>query len=241
MPRFHKKSAFGTADEFYYSAGSIGESVAISHNNTVSDPNEGLHVFGNKTTSPEEFYLVQACFNGPSGNVSNTYQDVTTLSSIVGGPNQLTSLNVNINSGLTPCSYYGIASASINVSISQPPSGYLPGNAWPSSPFSGNNNKSIGVNSVNENSRTFENSLTIYPNPAVDNISLKIDGISARDFLIEIYNILGQSFYTKKYSNQSEVSIEFHNAELNLPNGFYLVKITSKAKIQEGKFIVHRE
>ncbi len=233
-------AAFGTADEFYYSAASIGESVAISHNNTVSDPNEGLHVFGNRTTSPEEFYLVQACFNGASGDVSATYQDVTTLNSTSGGPNQLTSLNVNINSGLTPCSYYGIASSSVNVSIAQP-TGYLAGTAWPSVTFIGNNNKSIVTTGFNEGSKSSKSSFIIFPNPVAGRLKLELVGLTESDFTVEILNVQGRSVYFNKYSLSNSLLIELEVKELNLPDGIYLTKITSATKVFVGNFIVRQE
>ncbi len=239
-------AAFGTTDEFYYRDGTIGESVAISHNNTASDPNEGLHVFGNRTTSPEEFYLVQACFNGPSGNVTTgTYQDVTTLTSISGGPNQLTGLSVNINSGLTPCSYYGIASSSINVSISQPATGYLlAGTAWPTTgggaPILGNNNKALPLQNSDEAIKISSGELVIFPNPVTEMLSINIESIPKSSLSIEVINILGQSYYNKRHTVGEKSLIELDIKALALEEGLYFIKITSDSKSYEGRFIVKK-
>lgn len=85
---------------------------------------------------------------------------------------------------------------------------------------------SINVVGLAEN--VAENLITIYPNPTKDNITVKIE--NSNNFIVEIYNGLGQLIITKQISQSVGSTIQMPEKA-----GVYFVKITA-----ENKTNVHR-
>ena len=73
-----------------------------------------------------------------------------------------------------------------------------------------------------------ENAISVYPNPASDQVFVKVESQSD----IEIYNLMGQCVMEKQLQNGSEsISIA------DLPKGSYFIKIHSHQGTATAKFI----
>ena len=87
---------------------------------------------------------------------------------------------------------------------------------------------------INEFQQT--NSLTLYPNPTNNNITIKLnEEFYHKDISIEIYDIIGQLSYSnifKKHGNNHLTINVTH-----LPKGIYLVKLQMEEKVYSDKFV----
>lgn len=233
-------SAFGgTYDESHYYYSTTAQPNSISHNNNVGDPNEGFHSFGNTNNSPNEFYLVQSCFNGPAGN-GNTIQKCTNLNQVNTGASNNQNLSVHTSSGLSPCSYYNISNSNITTSPTQDV-GYL-NLTLPSTPYTGNNAKSYILTGSLENKKQSSFSLSVYPNPTDNKLSLNIRCETGDELLIEIQSILGQQLYQSKAAAIAELNeYQINIKELDLQPGLYIVKVIKGSQQKEVKFLIEKE
>jgi endonuclease I len=79
----------------------------------------------------------------------------------------------------------------------------------------------------------FENTITIYPNPAINN---EITISSEAEFKsIVVYNLNGQIIQENKYPSRVDYLYKVNN----LPNGFYLVQMASENAVATKKVIVN--
>lgn len=92
-------------------------------------------------------------------------------------------------------------------------------------------NSSAGIYANNFSSTTPE----IYPNPAIDIITLNINNSNFEDLTIKIYNITGTLLKVEKLTqNQRQINVE------DLSNGIYLIKIESNYLTGSQKLIIQR-
>jgi hypothetical protein len=77
-----------------------------------------------------------------------------------------------------------------------------------------------------------DKNFTIYPNPSNGSIKINFSD-STEKHTVQIFSILGQKVFEKKYTNSAHAAIE------DLPIGVYLVKVTEKSKSLSKKLIVN--
>ena len=73
--------------------------------------------------------------------------------------------------------------------------------------------------------------LSLYPNPAVNQLNFRLEGVNDETVTIEIYNAFGQLILTERYGNLNNES----NIDISaLPSGMYIFNIlTGDQKITE--------
>lgn len=76
--------------------------------------------------------------------------------------------------------------------------------------------------------------ITIFPNPAVDQLTMDLSEVEGRDATVEIYDGSGQRFYTKNIkTNQTEIiSIDLHQ----LNSGLYFILVKTKDSQFSSRF-----
>jgi len=83
-------------------------------------------------------------------------------------------------------------------------------------------NKTLSINSF----YNLKNNLSVYPNPISNNNTLKISNLDNEEYLLEIYNLLGQNVYRKNVSVKNKVAtINI----INLNSGTYLLKVKNRS------------
>ncbi len=82
--------------------------------------------------------------------------------------------------------------------------------------------------------------LTLYPNPAHDNISLMLNSNIAGDFILSIVDMYGRKIATRSYSSHeiSNSTILYNVANLN--NGQYICIIVTDGELYKGRFTITR-
>ncbi|OFY89751.1 MAG: hypothetical protein A2236_12445 [Bacteroidetes bacterium RIFOXYA2_FULL_33_7] len=88
--------------------------------------------------------------------------------------------------------------------------------------------------SVEEN--VFTNNITLYPNPTNGMITVRIEDKETNDVNIEIFNIQGQSIYSYKEANVSNVKTQIDLS--SQAKGIYFVKILKGNKVGVQKVVV---
>jgi hypothetical protein len=84
---------------------------------------------------------------------------------------------------------------------------------------------------------TYANTLIIYPNPVVSNLTISLTLIEKADISLSVYNLTGIKMYSEQLGNQES---GVHNIQLNVSSyleGLYVVRITTNSTILEKKFI----
>lgn len=90
------------------------------------------------------------------------------------------------------------------------------------------------ISSVNEPASK-EASFYLYPNPAKEIVTLKLDYSKNSDFTLSIYNGDGKLVSSEQlHQNQQQINIS------GMSDGVYLVEIKSKAWIEQQKLIIQR-
>lgn len=87
-----------------------------------------------------------------------------------------------------------------------------------------------GINEINKSS-----SITIFPNPAFDIVTLNIDNVSNFDLILNIYNVVGTIVKSE--------TMKQNNRQINigdLCNGVYMVEVKSKEWTGTQKLIIQR-
>jgi hypothetical protein len=79
-------------------------------------------------------------------------------------------------------------------------------------------------------------SITIFPNPSDENISVSIPGAS-KSVRMEFYNMLGQEEIVKDIHDQNNIQIDTHG----LANGVYLLKISDGEKEGIQKLVIQHK
>ena len=90
----------------------------------------------------------------------------------------------------------------------------------------------LGISGVSQNN----NSLLLYPNPALDLISISFEAKEFGNINISIFNTIGQTVKTFKYGCHNGINnINFNINELN--NGIYYISVNGKTTNETVKFI----
>jgi len=79
----------------------------------------------------------------------------------------------------------------------------------------------LGVNDFPE----IKLSMSVYPNPTISTITLKVEDLSLNDLNIELFDIHGKKIQTEKIQNTNTI-IELEN----LPSSIYILKVESGNK-----------
>jgi hypothetical protein len=80
----------------------------------------------------------------------------------------------------------------------------------------------------------------VYPNPAINNIKVKLFGDSSRDFVIEVINITGKVVYSETQSFTENYFIERTIPVGSFFRGIYFVKIYSTDKLINRTFKIEK-
>lgn len=90
----------------------------------------------------------------------------------------------------------------------------------------------LTTTSVNDNKITHDG-ITLYPNPAYNNINIKLDVLAPA--MVEIYSMLGEKVL------QLENVLSATNANIsNLANGMYIIKVSVAGKVSSSTFTIAR-
>jgi hypothetical protein len=92
----------------------------------------------------------------------------------------------------------------------------------------------VGVTETKNNS-----TISCYPNPASDRITISSNGIDLRGAILSIVDVAGKSVYSKKIGNDnlSKVNIELPSA---IADGFYIVEIQNSFQHISDRLVIHR-
>jgi hypothetical protein len=84
------------------------------------------------------------------------------------------------------------------------------------------------------------NGVEVYPNPAIDNVTIKLFGDISRDFRIEVINVTGTVVISEKLSFIDNYYIEKVIPVDQLYNGMYFFRIVSTDKIINRTFKIEK-
>jgi len=87
---------------------------------------------------------------------------------------------------------------------------------------------------INQNTRY--SAIEIYPNPVMDNMSIKIDDID-EIALITITDLNGKEYYSEKRHLDSNGIIETNLSELPMESGIYVVKVITESGMRVSKVL----
>ena len=76
----------------------------------------------------------------------------------------------------------------------------------------------------------------MFPNPAKENLTIKLQNSSNANCTVDIVNAIGQTVQTNSLGNDSEILNTISIS--NLASGMYLVKITLGNKVSVKKLII---
>jgi hypothetical protein len=77
--------------------------------------------------------------------------------------------------------------------------------------------------------------VTVYPNPFVDGATVKISGVQAKHYGLELYDLQGKLIFNRIYT-----SPEFRLQRTNLPEGMYFYRLTADGKpVASGKLVAN--
>lgn len=97
----------------------------------------------------------------------------------------------------------------------------------------------LGANAlgVKENSMTL--SASVYPNPAKNNVNLLFTNKDAKNYSVEITNVLGQLVYSEINVNDCAFPVTFKTIDISdLENGSYIITIKAEEKQYQTKIII---
>lgn len=77
------------------------------------------------------------------------------------------------------------------------------------------------VSGVQEPTKSRNSVITLYPNPVINDLNIKIDNNFAATQRIEILNMVGQRMYSSEFNGQSTLDVS------SFPSGMYIVRINS--------------
>lgn len=79
------------------------------------------------------------------------------------------------------------------------------------------------------------NAIEVFPNPAVENINIRIDDDGPTVVNIRIYDLMGHEVKVWNIENPMYSSVQYSVSDL--PAGIYFIVVDSNQKIHTGKFI----
>ncbi len=97
----------------------------------------------------------------------------------------------------------------------------------------------VGVEEFEETVSTYENHLTIFPNPTSNNATIRFDGKQGEDATIYVTDINGRIVHSDRLGKLDEGQIEYRLETNNLQSGMYIINISSNSGINRvSKLIV---
>jgi hypothetical protein len=92
----------------------------------------------------------------------------------------------------------------------------------------------VGINETKNNK-----TISCYPNPASDKITISSNGFDLRDALLTIVDVTGKVVYSEKLgaNNFSAVNIEL---PVSISDGFYLINIQNSSQSLSDRLVIHR-
>jgi hypothetical protein len=84
------------------------------------------------------------------------------------------------------------------------------------------------------------NGVNAYPNPATDYIKIEVFGETARTFLIEVFNISGNTKYIEKLAFDDKFHFIKEIDVTDFALGIYLVRVTSEDKLISRTFKIEK-
>ena len=79
-------------------------------------------------------------------------------------------------------------------------------------------------------------SMSLYPNPATDNINIGINNIKGNEVTVRIFNVRGEDMFEKEYKNcQTDFNDKLHIGEY--PKGVYIMYIVNHKTVMQRKFV----
>ncbi len=84
------------------------------------------------------------------------------------------------------------------------------------------------------------NGVDVYPNPAFDNITVRLFGSTSREFLIEIISITGKVVLSEKQSFPENFYLEKVIPVKDYYRGFYFVRILSTDRVINRTFKIEK-
>lgn len=98
----------------------------------------------------------------------------------------------------------------------------------------------VTVTNINSISK-FNNIYTVYPNPADNNIFIRIKDMAAASstpFIITITDVLGRTFYQTRFQENKIIDFSININTSDLLNGIYFVSISNESFGQSQKIVV---
>jgi hypothetical protein len=215
--------------------------AAMSFENTGGGVNEGIHIFGTTDfANPEDFYLVQGCFNGPTANCAVAYNNMSTGTLKYSGPTTVTSFNA-ANVSLNTTYIYDCTST---WALSAFGNNFTPNNfcteinSLPTTWWTGSNNRAANVTGVAEKD---ENSSKIVVQENPENTTATIlfsDEVNSGS--LDLYAISGSKIKSISMDSRTVVNgkshVEFKTDQL--AQGFYFVEYSAGQQSRTAKFAI---
>lgn len=213
-----------TPNEFHYFGGSspifLGPFAwgALTAIETGGGTNDGIQMFG---TSPNGHYFVKGYFNGYSGCNEN----ILNIDSIAVGPQ----LVGNFQPTVVPLGFCGSAYLTVNTTGSSNTICYN------SSLSSGSNARLSSINGI-ANTTWKSDKLSLFPNPADKQVTIKLNNLAEEQHVINIVNSLGEKVKTVvlPIGNSNDVTIDIQA----LAPGVYFAELQGKNDRSNIRFVI---
>ena len=100
----------------------------------------------------------------------------------------------------------------------------------------------VGLNENSEDvkSKRFENSFSVYPNPATDRLNLSFETLEQGNVEIQLFDLQGKMILSELYRNLSSDKYNQAIDISNIPNGTYIVRAISGNSVASSKLIVYK-
>jgi hypothetical protein len=96
--------------------------------------------------------------------------------------------------------------------------------------------KYSNVTGIQENDHSTENTVSLYPNPATNQLTIEFKNQSQQNYLLEIKNMLGQTMYSETIKNA--LGKQSKNIDVSaFTNGIYFVSLRNEKESVSKKFI----
>ncbi len=240
-------------------------SVSVATMNTSSCVNNGQAMANPANgTQPYTYYWntgsnQQTLYNLPQGTYLVTVTDACGATATAQGVIDVNTININYS---TTCAFLCDGTATVEPTGGNPPYTYLwsdPNNQTTATATNlcvGNytvtvtdalgctiisptiNISSCKKNSTADDEMLMTEELKIYPNPASRDLYVELPAESmVENYLLEIYDIVGNKVYSKHFYQQVELKVDVSS----MTNGMYVLQITSPVYTTKQKFIIQKE
>jgi hypothetical protein len=238
---FSQAPTFNTNNEFVYNfhaSTTYAAPVGISFMDTGSST-DGIHIYGttDNAAAGEDFFLVQACFNGAAGATPNGFQETLTVLTSASNANiSATTYNgYNVSAGILDCPLnFNITGASIMPTFNDPFGVTTIGAISPGTgiqnkaPFTSLSSMSYGLSDI-----------LVSPNPSSNKINIRYSTVLGGSVEIVLYNSLGQKVADLFSNNveQGNHSLDYDLSELQIESGIYLLECTLNGVSNKQKLV----